>query len=52
MALRVEARWIPSDRPQAGRSVQLWSRNQNDFTRRFPSVVKGIADLPNDTVGR
>jgi ATP-dependent DNA ligase len=35
---------------KSGRSAQLWSRNQKDFTRRFPSVVKGIAELPNDTV--
>lgn len=35
---------------KAGRSAQLWSRNQKDFTRRFPDVVKGIAELPNDTV--
>jgi DNA ligase D-like protein (predicted ligase) len=35
---------------KAGRTAQLWSRNQKDFTRRFPSVVKGIAELPNDTV--
>src|ERR1700756_1467677 len=35
---------------KAGRSAQLWSRNQKDFTRRFPDVVKGIAELPSDTV--
>jgi ATP-dependent DNA ligase len=35
---------------KSGRSAQLWSRNQKDFTRRFPDVVKGIAGLPNDTV--
>ena len=35
---------------KSGRSVQLWSRNQKDFTRRFPGVVKGIAALPSDTV--
>jgi bifunctional non-homologous end joining protein LigD len=32
------------------RSGQLWSRNQKDFTRRFPQVVKAIAQLPNDTI--
>jgi bifunctional non-homologous end joining protein LigD len=32
------------------RGAQLWSRNQKDFTRRFPDVVKGIAELPSDTV--
>jgi bifunctional non-homologous end joining protein LigD len=35
---------------KSGRSAQLWSRNQKDFTRRFPGVVKGIAELPSDTV--
>jgi bifunctional non-homologous end joining protein LigD len=35
---------------KSGRSAQLWSRNQKDFTRRFPSVVKGLAGLPSDTV--
>ena len=35
---------------KSGRSAQLWSRNQKDFTRRFPAVVKGIAELPTDTV--
>jgi bifunctional non-homologous end joining protein LigD len=35
---------------KSGRSAQLWSRNQKDFRRRFPTVVKAIADLPNDTV--
>jgi ATP-dependent DNA ligase len=34
---------------KSGRRAQLWSRNQKDFTRRFPGV-KGIAELPNDTV--
>lgn len=33
-----------------GVGARLWSRNQKDFTRRFPGVVRGIADLPNDTV--
>jgi DNA ligase D-like protein (predicted ligase) len=35
---------------KSGRSAQLWSRNQKDFTRRFPDVVKDIAELPSDTV--
>ena len=30
---------------KSGRSAQLWSRNQKDFTRRFPDVVKGFARL-------
>jgi hypothetical protein len=35
---------------KSGRNAQLWSRNQKDFNRRFPGVVKGVAALPNDTV--
>jgi bifunctional non-homologous end joining protein LigD len=35
---------------KSGRSVQLWSRNQKDITRRFPIVLKGIAELPSDAV--
>jgi len=35
---------------KSGRSAQLWSRNQKDFARRFPGVVKAIEDLPSDTV--
>jgi hypothetical protein len=35
---------------KSGHSAQLWSRNQKDFTRCFPDVVKGIAELPSDTV--
>src|SRR6516162_5256961 len=35
---------------KSGRSAQLWSRNQKDFTRRFRDVAKAIADLPNDSV--
>jgi len=35
---------------KSGRSAQLWSRNQKDFTRRFRHVTKAIADLPNDTI--
>jgi bifunctional non-homologous end joining protein LigD len=32
---------------KSGRSAQLWSRNQKDFTRRFPGVMKDIAGLPS-----
>jgi DNA ligase D-like protein (predicted ligase) len=35
---------------KAGRTAQLWSRNQKNFARRFPTVVKALAGLPNDTV--
>lgn len=35
---------------KAGDRVSLRSRNDNDFTRRYPAVVRGLAQLPNDTV--
>jgi ATP-dependent DNA ligase len=35
---------------KSGRSAELWSRNQKDFTRRFRDVAKAIAHLPDDTV--
>ena len=30
--------------------VQLRSRNDNDFSIRYPAVVKGLAKLPDETV--
>lgn len=30
--------------------VRLRSRNDNDFTNRYPSVVRGLARLPDETV--
>jgi DNA ligase D-like protein (predicted ligase) len=30
--------------------IHLRSRNDNDFTKRYPTVVRGLAQLPNDTV--
>jgi ATP-dependent DNA ligase len=30
--------------------VQLRSRNENDFTLRYPAVAKALAALPDDTV--
>ena len=33
----------------AGR-VQLWSRNENDFGLRYPSIAKALATLPDETV--
>ena len=33
-----------------GRTTQLWSRNQKNFARRFPGVVKALANLPDDTI--
>jgi bifunctional non-homologous end joining protein LigD len=35
---------------KSGHSAQLWSRNQKDFTRRFPAVAKAITELPIDTM--
>ena len=31
-------------------TIHLRSRNDNDFTKRYPAVVRGLAKLPNDTV--
>jgi DNA ligase D-like protein (predicted ligase) len=30
--------------------VHLRSRNDSDFTKRYPAVVRGLANLPDDTV--
>jgi bifunctional non-homologous end joining protein LigD len=30
--------------------VQLWSRNENDFGRRYPQIAAALASLPDDTV--
>jgi DNA ligase D-like protein (predicted ligase) len=35
---------------KAGGKLHLRSRNDNDFSVRYPSVVKGLAKLPHDTV--
>lgn len=35
---------------RTGGAVHLRSRNDNDFTTRYPSVVRGLARLPNETV--
>ena len=35
---------------KSGRTAQLWSRNQKDFARRFPGMVKAVGELPSDTV--
>jgi bifunctional non-homologous end joining protein LigD len=31
-------------------AVALRSRNDNDFSRRYPTIVKAVAALPNETV--
>jgi bifunctional non-homologous end joining protein LigD len=30
--------------------MQLRSRNNNDFTQRYPAIVKALAHLPDETV--
>jgi DNA ligase D-like protein (predicted ligase) len=35
---------------KTGGKVRLRSRNDNDFNARYPSIVKGLAAMPNDTV--
>jgi DNA ligase D-like protein (predicted ligase) len=35
---------------KTGGTVHLRSRNDNDFTRRYPAVASGLADMPDETV--
>jgi bifunctional non-homologous end joining protein LigD len=35
---------------KAGKKIHLRSRNDNDFSLRYPAVVKGLAKLPDETV--
>jgi bifunctional non-homologous end joining protein LigD len=35
---------------KAGGKVHLRSRNDNDFTARYPEVVRGLAKMPDETV--
>jgi DNA ligase D-like protein (predicted ligase) len=35
---------------KTGRQVRLRSRNDNDFSVRYPAVARALAKLPNDTV--
>jgi DNA ligase D-like protein (predicted ligase) len=35
---------------KAGGRLHLRSRNDNDFTLRYPGIVKGLAKLPDETV--
>ena len=41
---------LPSYRLQPQGTVHLRSRNNKDFTGRYPGVVTALATLPNDTV--
>ena len=35
---------------KTGGTVRLRSRNENDFTKRYPAVTRGLANLPDETV--
>jgi len=35
---------------KAAAKVQFRSRNDNDFTLRYPAIVKALASLPDETV--
>jgi bifunctional non-homologous end joining protein LigD len=35
---------------KTGAKVQLRSRNDNDFSLRYPAIVKALASLPDETV--
>jgi ATP-dependent DNA ligase len=35
---------------KTGGTLHLRSRNDNDFSLRYPSVIEGLAKLPNETV--
>jgi len=35
---------------RTGGKVQLRSRNDNDFSRRYPGIATALSSLPNETV--
>ena len=35
---------------KTGGRIQLRSRNNNDFSLRYPSIAKALSSLPNETV--
>jgi bifunctional non-homologous end joining protein LigD len=35
---------------KTGGILHVRSRNDNDFTKRYPAIVQGLAKLPNETV--
>ena len=35
---------------KTGGKIQLRSRNDNDFSLRYPAITKGLSSLPNETV--
>jgi ATP-dependent DNA ligase len=50
MGLPTEGRRLPSHCVQVWRKLHLRSRNDNDFTIRYPGILKGLAKLPDETV--
>jgi ATP-dependent DNA ligase len=50
LALRAEARRLPSDCVKERGGVQLRSRNDNDFNARYPGLVKALGSMPDETV--
>jgi ATP-dependent DNA ligase len=36
---------------KTGGIIQLRSRNDNDFSVRYPAIAQALASLPNETVG-
>ena len=35
---------------KTGGTIQLRSRNDNDFSRRYPAIAQALSSLPNETV--
>ena len=50
MGARAEDGWLSRHRLKDGRQVAPAFRNDNDFSLRYPDVLKGLAKLPNETV--
>lgn len=63
--LLVRADWLPDDPRwlyqlkldgyraiafKSGGKIHLRSRNNKDFSARYPAVLKGLAKLPDETV--
>lgn len=52
------AKWLYEVKPDGYRviavktagQVRLWSRNENDLSHRYPSIVNALAALPDETV--
>ena len=50
MGLPVETRRLRAVAFKTAGTVHLRSRNDNDFSVKYPAVVQGLAKLPNETV--